>query len=137
MRIRRAARAHAHDAGDLQHEFIAHALRHREHLGGVRIEHDLQQPLAVAQVDENDAAVVAPPMRPTGHRDDLADRRFADLTTIMSAHKLRTVRGKRAMLRLRARVSKPGHSSRAPGARCVSFSAAAPVSSQPPSWPAA
>ena len=78
------------DAGDLQHELVAHALGLREHLGGIRIEHDLQQPLAVAQVDEDDAAVVAAAMGPAGHRDDLADRGFADLAAIVSAHKLRT-----------------------------------------------
>ena len=52
----------------------------------VRIEHDLQQPLAVAQIDENDAAMVAAPMRPTGHRDDLPINGLADLAAIMSAH---------------------------------------------------
>ena len=56
--------------------------------GRVRIEHDLQQALAVAQIDENDAAVIAAAMGPAGDGDDLADQRFADLTAIVGAHKL-------------------------------------------------
>ena len=57
-----------------EHVLVAHALGLGEHLGGVRIEHDLQQALAVAQIDEDDAAMVAPAMGPAGHRDDLADQ---------------------------------------------------------------
>ena len=64
----------------------------REHLCSVRIEHDLQQSLAVSQVDEDDAAVISAPVGPAGHRHDLADQRLADLTAIVSAHKLRTAK---------------------------------------------
>ena len=35
----------------------------------IRMEHDLHQALAVAQVDEDHAAVIAPPMHPAGDRD--------------------------------------------------------------------
>ena len=83
-----AGRAQAHRAGHFQHELVAHPLGLCEHLRGVRVEYDLQQPLAVAQIDENDAAVVAAAVGPAGHGDDLADRGFADLTAIVSAHKL-------------------------------------------------
>ena len=69
--VRRARRPHPHHPGDLEHELVAHALGHREHRGLVGIEDDLQQPLAIAQIDENDAAMVAAAMRPAGHRDDL------------------------------------------------------------------
>ena len=40
----------------------------------IRVEHDLQQPLAVAQVDEDDPAVIAPAMHPAGDRDLLAEQ---------------------------------------------------------------
>jgi hypothetical protein len=46
--------------------------------------------------------VVAPPMGPAGHGDHLTDQRLADLTAIVSAHKLLDrgpPKGKRAMLR--------------------------------------
>ncbi len=69
--IRRARRPRPHQSCDLEHELIAHALGHREHRRLVGIEYDLQQPLAIAQIDENDAAMVAAAMRPTGDRDDL------------------------------------------------------------------
>jgi hypothetical protein len=69
--VRGARRAHPHQACDFQYELIAHALGHGEHRGLVRIEHDLQQPLAIAQIDEDDAAMVTAAMRPTGDRDDL------------------------------------------------------------------
>ena len=79
-------RPRPHHAGDLEDIFVAYALRLGEHVRGVRIEYDLQQPLAVAQVDENDSSVVAAAMSPAGDRDGLANRRFADLAAIMSAH---------------------------------------------------
>jgi len=40
-------------------------------LGIVRIEHDLQQAFAVAQVDEDDSAMVAPPVHPARQSDGL------------------------------------------------------------------
>ncbi len=52
-------------------ELIAHALGHGEHRGLVGVEDDLQQALAIAQVDENDAAVIAAAVRPAGDGDDL------------------------------------------------------------------
>ena len=98
----------AYGARDLQDELVAHALGLREHLRGVRVEHDLQQPLAVAQVDEDDAAVVAAAVGPASHGDHLAYQGFADLPAIVSAHKLKKPQGKRAMLRLGTRLGKPG-----------------------------
>ena len=69
--IRRAGRPRAHQPRDLEHELIAHALGQGKHRGLVGVEHDLQQTLAIAQVDEDDAAMVAAAMRPAGHGDDL------------------------------------------------------------------
>jgi hypothetical protein len=86
--VGRARGPQTYHTRDLEHVLVAHALRLREHLRPVRIEYHLQQPLAVAQVDENDAAVVTPPVGPTGHGDHRANRGFAHLSAIMSAHKL-------------------------------------------------
>ena len=55
-------------------ELAAQPLGLGEDVGAIRIEHDLQQPLAVAQVDEDDSAVVAAPMHPAGDADSLAER---------------------------------------------------------------
>jgi hypothetical protein len=74
IRIDGSRRTGPDHAGDLEYVFIAHPLRLGEDIRGVRIEDDLQQPLAVAQVDENDAAMVAAAMGPAGDGDDLADR---------------------------------------------------------------
>jgi hypothetical protein len=41
-----------------------------EDLGAVRVEDHLDQPLAVAQIDEDDPAVIAAPMHPAA-QDDL------------------------------------------------------------------
>ena len=50
------------------------------------IEHDLQQALAVAQVDENHAAMIAAAMHPAGNRDLLTDQLFVDLAAIVRTH---------------------------------------------------
>jgi hypothetical protein len=61
-----------------------------EDRGLLRIEHHLQQSAAVAQVDEDHAAVVAPPIDPAGDGDFRADQCLADLATVMGAHGNRT-----------------------------------------------
>ena len=86
---------------------VAHPLGLREDLGSVRVEHDLQQSLAVAQVDEDDAAMVTAAMGPSGDGNHLANQGLADVSAIMSAHKLEKPQGKRAMLRLGTRLGKP------------------------------
>ena len=75
-------------AFDREHVLAAQALGLGEHLGAVRIEHDLQQPLAVAQVDEDHAAVVTATVHPTGDADLAADQRPIHLTAVMTAHRL-------------------------------------------------
>jgi len=54
--------------------FVAHALRQGKYVRFVRIEYDLQQSLTIAQVDENDAAMIATTLGPAGHGDGLSDR---------------------------------------------------------------
>src|SRR6185503_9528623 len=47
---------------------------------------DLQQTVAVAQVDENDATVIAAAMHPAGDRNLLTDQLFIDLAAIVRTH---------------------------------------------------
>jgi hypothetical protein len=53
----------------------------------VWVEHALGQTLTVAQVDENDAAVVARGVHPTDERDRLIDMGFAEFVAMMGTHK--------------------------------------------------
>ena len=78
----------SHRAGHPEHEFVAHPLGRLEGRGPVRMAHHLRQPLAVAQVDEDHAAVVAAPVRPAAQRDAAIDQRSAQLAAVMSPHLL-------------------------------------------------
>ena len=82
-----AFRAVAHQAGDAQAEFVAHALGGLEDLGAVRVADDLHQAFAVAQVDEDHAAVVAPAMHPAAQADGLAEQRFSGEAAILGSHR--------------------------------------------------
>ena len=73
-------------AGDLQAELVAHFLGDRERRGAVRVADDLHQAFAVAQVDEDHAAVVAAAMRPAHQRDRLAEERFAHQAAVGRSH---------------------------------------------------
>ena len=76
----------AHGAGHPDDPFAAQTLSLAEDGRGVRIEHDLQQALAVAQVHENYAAMVTATMHPPGHGNGRSDETFVDVTAVMSAH---------------------------------------------------
>src|SRR5260370_19080884 len=93
MDVGRPARTDTHQTRNLENVFVADPLRHLKNRRPIRIEHDLQQSLPIAKVEEDDAAIVAPPMGPAGHSDHLTDQRLADLTAIMSAHKLMNRKG--------------------------------------------
>ena len=64
-----------HDlAADLDHELGTHRLGEMVRLGGERrVEHELHETAAVAQVDEDEVAVVAPPRDPAGERHHASD----------------------------------------------------------------
>ena len=85
--IHRAGGTAPHLAGDPQDVLGAHTLRQLEGFLAVRIAHHLRQSLAVAQVDEDHAAVVAPPVRPAAQRDRAIDQRCAQLTAVMTTHR--------------------------------------------------
>ena len=81
--VHRAGRALAH----LPVTRITNSLRSRSAslntAAASGIEHDLQQPLAIAQVDEDDPAVIATAMHPAGDRDLLAEELLVDLSAVM------------------------------------------------------
>ena len=78
--------AQPHLAFHPQHKLVAHLLGQRKHVGAIRVEHNLHQPFAVAQVDKNHAAVVAPAVRPAAQGHLLSVQCFGDLSAIMTAH---------------------------------------------------
>ena len=84
--IDRAGRTRTHFAGDFEAKLVADRFRSGEHLRAVRIADDLGQAFAVAQVDENHSAVVAPAMGPAAQGDFLADELSVELSAVMSTH---------------------------------------------------
>ena len=76
----------AHQAADLHHELVAQLLGLVELGLVVRVEYHLQEALAVAQVHEDDAAMVAAAMDPAGNRNLLTDQLFVDLAAIVRTH---------------------------------------------------
>jgi hypothetical protein len=75
-----------HDADDLRAEFVPYFLRIGKDIRPVRIAHHLQQPRAIAQVDENDAAVVATSVHPAEQGDGLADELRVHQARIFGTH---------------------------------------------------
>ena len=78
----------AHDAGDLDRPLGADGLGRMERLaaGVLRVKGDLRHAVAVAQVDEDEAAVVATVPDPAGQRDRLADVLAAQLAAGVGVH---------------------------------------------------
>ena len=64
VRIDRALGARAHPARHLHYELAAQLFGGPEGVRPIRVAHHLHQPLAIAQVDEDHATVVAPAMHP-------------------------------------------------------------------------
>ncbi len=82
-----AGRPGPHQAAHLDDELAAQALGLAEQGLVVRIEHDLQQALAVAQVDEDHPAMIAAPVHPAGDGNFLTRQLFIDLAAIMTTHR--------------------------------------------------
>ncbi len=70
-------------ARDPNHKFTAQPLGFLEDFGRIRVEHDLQQPFPVAQIDENDSAVVPAAVYPSRDRDFLAGQLLVDVSAVM------------------------------------------------------
>ena len=113
-----AGRARAHQAGDLQAELVAHALGGREGLGAVRVADDLHQAFAVAQVDEDHAAVVAAAVHPAEQGDGLAQVLERDLAAVAATHDSEFSRVSAAPA-MRVRTSSLATGPRRPSRRCT------------------
>ena len=83
-----ACGARTHLADDLQAELVAHDLGGLEHVGAVGVAHDLNQALTVAQVNEDDATVVAAAVRPAHEGHGLAHQGLVDQTAICCSHRV-------------------------------------------------
>ena len=83
-------------AGDRQHRFVARRVQHREGPGPARIDHALRQPVAVAQVHEQQAAVVALAVDPAREADGAADIGAAERAAIVCAVGVHGIRARLA-----------------------------------------
>ncbi len=81
-----ARRARAHQALDLHAELVAHVFGHGEHVGAIGVADHLHVAFAVAQVDEDHAAVVAAAIDPAAEGDGLAQQGFGHETAIVRTH---------------------------------------------------
>lgn len=82
-RLRRPAHEHAPHG---QHVLATHLFRLLENLAGLLgVEDHLHEARPVAHVDENQGAMVAPPLDPAINGHDLADLRFANVAAEMSS----------------------------------------------------
>ncbi|SKT67718.1 Uncharacterised protein [Mycobacteroides abscessus subsp. abscessus] len=79
-----------HNTGDLDAEFRAQPVSLLQHR--VLAEHDLGDTRRVAQIDEDDAAVIASARHPAGKRHSLPGVRFPQRTGVMSAQHERSLR---------------------------------------------
>ena len=87
--VHRALGAAADDPRHAQHELVAHAVGRREGRGAIRVADHLHQALAIAQVDEDHAAVVAPAVRPAEEGDALAQETGVGEAAVFGAHSCR------------------------------------------------
>ena len=84
--VDRPLRPRPNGTGYADHEFVADLFRRGERVGPVGIAHDLHQPLAVAQIDEDHAAVVPPSMHPAEQVDRLAQVFAAHKAAVLRSH---------------------------------------------------
>ena len=76
----------AYQTGDAQTKFVTHGLGDFEHIGTIRIADNLHQTFAVAQINKNDAAVVAAAMYPAAQADCLAHQCLVGQAAVMCSH---------------------------------------------------
>jgi len=84
--VDRAFRPRAHLAGHFQHKLVAYRFGDAESFRRIRINDDLCHAFTVAQIDENDAAVVTTTMRPATERHGLAYQVAVQMTAVMGTH---------------------------------------------------
>ena len=85
VRVDGAFPARPDEAGDADDELVAQALGRGEGRRTVGVADDLDEAFAIAQVDEDDAAVVAAAMDPAHQRDGLAEVSAVDAAAIIGA----------------------------------------------------
>ena len=85
--VRGAFRAGTHQACDLHAELVAQVFRRFEHGGAVGVANHLHIAFAVAQVDEDHAAVVAPAVHPAAQGYGLAVQRLGHEAAVVGAHR--------------------------------------------------
>jgi hypothetical protein len=86
VRVDGARGPRPHHAGDAQHVLGTNPVGALKRFRPVGIAHHLREALAITQVDENHAAVVAAAVRPAGEAHALADQRRAELPAVVRAH---------------------------------------------------
>ncbi|MNV50358.1 hypothetical protein D3C71_1423630 [compost metagenome] len=84
--VGRAVRSGAHQAHHLHAELVAHVFGGLEHLGTVGVAHHLHVAFAVAQVDEDHAAMVTTTVHPARQGNGLAHQGFGHKTAIVGTH---------------------------------------------------
>ena len=82
----RALGAPPYPAFRAQHEFAANALGRGETLRRIGVDHDLDDPGAITQVDKDYATVVAPIVDPTADGDFAVEFGFGNLSAVMTTH---------------------------------------------------
>ena len=82
-----AFRAGAYQAFDLDAELVTQVFGQFEHFGAVGVAHDLHEAFAVAQIDKDNAAVVAPAIDPAAQGNGLPHQGFSNLTAINRTHR--------------------------------------------------
>src|SRR4029077_2957617 len=83
--VDRAVGARPNAAGGRDDEFVAELFGDRERGRAVGIADELHQAFAIAQVDEDDAAMVATAMNPSADRHGLAQSLAVDTAAIIGA----------------------------------------------------
>ena len=78
--------ARAYQAFDLHAKLVAQVFGDSELRGTVGVAHDLHVALSITQVDEDDAAVVAPAIDPTAKADGLTQLGLGHETAIFRTH---------------------------------------------------
>src|SRR5215472_12524128 len=100
-------RARPDQPGHTDDEFVAQLLRAGESLSPIGIADDLDEPFAVAQVDEYHASVVAPSMHPAADGDRLAQAFPVDAAAVVGA--------------LHVRIAPPSRRGGGAGTRLINF----------------
>ena len=89
IRIDRSLGPRPHEPGHCDAVFVAQLFCDGEGRGAVRVADDLHQPFAVAQVDEDDAAMIATAMDPTCQRNGLGEKAAVDAAAVVGAFHVR------------------------------------------------